>query len=276
MAFGAFMPETYGREILRTRIRYNRSGIRLPCAQSGVTISEMARITFLTPLKMLFAEPLVILITLYLGLNFAVLFQWFISVPAALNAAYGFDVKQAGLAFLSALSGVVLAMVSSSSLEALFSKPAKHGMDSIEKRLIPAMFGSFFVTGSLFWVAFTAKPTFHYLIPICGTAFYVWGNAMILISFISYLFDAYPPAGTLSALTTAACFRVACAGIVPLFILDMLKDLDGDWTFSIFGILSAIMGTFPFILYWFGLSWRTKSKYSAGFMPASMTEETMM
>lgn len=276
MAFGAFMPETYNREILRTRIRYNKSGIRLPCAQSGVTISEMAHITFFTPLKMLFTEPLVILITLYLGLNFGVLFQWFISVPAALNAAYGFDVKQAGLAFLSALVGVVLALVSSSSLEALFSKPAKHGMESIEKRLIPAMVGSFFVASSLFWVAFTAKPTFHYLVPICGTAFYVWGNAMVLVSFISYLFDAYPPAGTLSALTTAACFRVACAGIVPLFILNMLKDLDGDWTFSTFGILSAIMGTFPFVLYWCGLSWRTKSKYSGGYMSASMTEESMM
>ncbi|KAM6507131.1 hypothetical protein FALCPG4_018518 [Fusarium falciforme] len=276
MAFGAFMPETYNREILRTRIRYNKSGIRLPCAQSGVTISEMAHITFFTPLKMLFTEPLVILITLYLGLNFGVLFQWFISVPAALNAAYGFDVKQAGLAFLSALVGVVLALVSSSSLEALFSKPAKHGVESIEKRLIPAMVGSFFVAGSLFWVAFTAKPTFHYLLPICGTAFYVWGNAMVLISFISYLFDAYPPAGTLSALTTAACFRVVFAGIVPLFILDMLKDLDGDWTFITFGILSAIMGTFPFVLYWCGLSWRTKSKYSGGYMSASMTEESMM
>jgi DHA1 family multidrug resistance protein-like MFS transporter len=276
MAFGAFMPETYGREILRTRIHYNKSGIRLSCAQSGVTISEMAHITVFTPLKMLFTEPLVILITLYLGLNFALVFQWFVSVPAALNAAYGFDVKQAGLAFISALCGVVLALVSSSFIEALLSKPAKHGMDSLEKRLAPAMVGSFLVAGSLFWVAFTATPSFHYLVPIFGTAVYVWGNAMVLISFISYLFDAYPPAGTLSALTTAACFRIACAGIVPIFILDMLKSLDGSWTFSTFGIISAVMGTFPFVLYWFGPSWRMKSKYGAGFVPVAPMEENMM
>lgn len=256
------MPETYGREILRTRIRYNRSGIKLPCAQSGVTQAEMARITFLTPIKMLVTEPLVILISLYLGLNFAVVFQWFISVPIALGANYGFDVRQAGLAFVSAVVGVILAALSCIFIESLLSTKAKKNTNDIEKRLIPAMFGSLLAAGSLFWVAFTATPDIHHLVPISGTGVYVWGNAMILISFISYLFDAYPPAGTLSALTTAACFRLACAGVVPIFIPDMLTNLNGDWTFSIFGIISGGMATFPLVLYWFGPSWRTGSKYS--------------
>jgi MFS transporter, DHA1 family, multidrug resistance protein len=258
------MPETYGREVLRTRIRYNRSGIRLPCAQSGVTILEMTRITVLTPIKMLFTEPLVTLISLYLGLNFAVVFQWFISVPAALNAAYGFDVRQAGLAFLSAVTGVFLALIASSLIEALFSRRSKSEMYAIEKRLVPAMLGSLLTAGSLFWVGFTATPKLHYLTPISGTAVYVWGNAMVLISFISYLFDAYPPAGTLSGLTAAACFRISCAGIVPIFILDMLETLAGAWTFSIFGIISAVMASFPFVLFWFGPDWRSRSKYGGG------------
>ncbi|EMT71064.1 Polyamine transporter 4 [Fusarium odoratissimum] len=242
LAFGSFMPETYGREILRTRIRYNRSGIRLPCAQS---------------------EPLVILISLYLGLNFAVVFQWFISVPAALGATYGFGVRQSGLAFVSAIVGVILALLTSSLIEALLSSRAKRNMEDIEKRLVPAMFGAFLAAGSLFWVAFTATPSIHYLAPISGTAVYVWGNAMVLISFISYLFDAYPPAGTLSALTTAACFRLVCAGTVPVFILDMLTNLGGAWTFSLFGIISGVMTPFPFVLYWFGPHWRSKSRYGA-------------
>lgn len=262
MAFGSAMPETYNREILRTRIRYNKSDIKLACAQSGVTFPEMAHITFFTPLKMLVTEPLVIIISLYLGLNFAVVFQWFISVPAALGAAYGFNVKQAGLAFFSAFGGVVLAVVSSCLIEALSSKKGNNSMGFIENRLIPAMFGSVLAAASLFWVGFTADPKIHYLAPIFGTAVYVWGNSMVLISFISYLFDAYPPAGTLSALTAAACFRLVCAGIVPIFILDMITDLNGKWTFSIFGIISAVMALFPFILYKFGPTWRMKSKYS--------------
>lgn len=39
-------------------------------------------------------------------------------------------------------------------------------------------------------------------------------------SSIAYLFDAYTPPGTLSALTAAACFRLAMAGFLPLVIIQ--------------------------------------------------------
>jgi DHA1 family multidrug resistance protein-like MFS transporter len=267
LAFGAAMPETYGREILRTRIRYNRSGIKLPEAQSGVTISAMAHITIFTPLKMLITEPLVIMASLYLGLNFAVVVQWFSAVPFVLNAVYNFSVTQAGLAFISAIGGGVLALLTSSLIEKLAShKKDKDGMTPIETRLFGAMFGSFLVVGSLFWIGFTASPKIHYLAPIFGTAVYVWGNAMILISFISYLFDAYPPAGTLSALTAAACFRILCAGIVPIFIKDMIAGLTGQWTYGTFGFISTFMLLFPFVLYRFGPHLRSRSKYGGNGM----------
>lgn len=274
MAFGAAMPETYGREILRTRIRYQKSNIILPCAESGVTLLEMMRITIFDPLRMLFMEPLVTMVSLYLGLNFALVFQWFISVPAVLSLVYDFDVKQRGLAFLSAVGGTVLAALTSTLLEAITMRRAKHGKQSIESRLYPAMVGSLFLVASLFWIGCTAKPNFNHLVPIFGTAVFVWGNAMILISFISYLFDAYPPAGTLSALTAAACFRLACAGIVPIFILDMITNLGGVWTYSTFGILAAVMSSFPFLLYKFGPTLRARSTYSQGGM--SVVESEMM
>lgn len=274
MAFGAAMPETYGREILRTRIQYQKSGIILPCAESGTTLPEMMRITVLNPLKMLVTEPLVIMASLYLGLNFGLVFQWFISVPAVLSLVYGFNGKQDGLAFLSAVGGTFLAALTSALLEAITARREKRDRQSIEDRLWPAMVGSLLVIGSLFWIGFTAKPDFHYLVPIFGTAVFVWGNAMILISFISYLFDAYPPAGTLSALTAAACFRLACAGIVPIFILDMITNLGGAWTYSTFGILAAALSSFPFLLYKFGATLRARSTYSEGGM--SVVESEMM
>ena len=37
---------------------------------------------------------------------------------------------------------------------------------------------------------------------------------------MAYLFDAYPPRGTLSALTAAASFRVVMAGLIPLVIIQ--------------------------------------------------------
>ena len=184
---GIGVPETYGREILRSRAR--RRGLAPPNltkALSGVTFAEMARVTFFTPLKMLIAEPVVMLITLYLGLNFAVIFQFFITVPIVLNVVAGFTVQQAGLAFNAAIGGAVIAAMTSILIDRIaFPRAVKNGhngMASIEYRLIPAMFGGFGLFASLFWIGFTAKPTISYISPVLGTGLYVWGNLSVLVS----------------------------------------------------------------------------------------------
>ncbi|KAI1747218.1 MFS general substrate transporter [Xylaria castorea] len=268
LAFGCAMPETYGRAILRKRIHYQQSNIKLPDAPSGVTISQMVRLTVFSPLKMFVTEPIVLLASLHLGLNFAVTFQWFISVPAALGMAYGFDVKRAGLAFISALGGSALALASGCLIEALTwsrSKGTKGGNGmgpAIETRLIGAIIGSLLLVASLFWVGYSVDPTISYYAPIFGTAVYVWGSALVVISYISYLFDAYPPQGTLSALTAAACFRLAAAGIIPIFILDMITNLGGKWAFGTFGVILAAFVFFPIVLFFLGARFRARSSYT--------------
>jgi MFS transporter, DHA1 family, multidrug resistance protein len=99
-------------------------------------------------------------------------------------------------------------------------------------------------------------------VPIIGTAFYVWGNSTIIISIIPYLFDAYPPAGTLSALTAAASGRILFAGMLPLVILQDLMGTTPKWAFSIFGFISIVMWPIPFLLFRFEPTWWSKSKYS--------------
>ena len=80
-AFGIGMPETYGREIARRRNRAR--GLpppAQPLAESGVTIGQMVTVTVVNPLKQLFLEPLVAMVCFALALDWAVTFQWFITV----------------------------------------------------------------------------------------------------------------------------------------------------------------------------------------------------
>lgn len=268
---GIGVPETYGREIIRQRARnLGMETPKLAPAQSGVTIGAMARATVVNPIKMLFTDPITIGISLYLGFNFAVLFSFFISIPVVLNATYAFTVQQAGIAFNAALVGALLAAITSILLDTIsfrfFSKDSKTGMPTLEHRLLPAMIGSLGILASLFWIAWTADPKINYLSPIFGTLLYVWGNMCVLISAISYLFDAYPPRGTLSALTAAACVRLALAGVVPLVIVQMILGLTGAWAYSIFGFLAAAMVPLPWLLFRFGARLRANSKYGAGEM----------
>ena len=268
---GIGVPETYGREIIRQRARnLGMDPPKLAPAESGVTIGAMARVTVVDPIKMLFTDPITIGISLYLGFNFAVLFSFFISIPVVLNATYAFTVQQAGIAFNAALVGALLAAITSILLDTInfrfFSENSTTGMPALEHRLLPAMIGSLGILTSLFWIAWTADPKFNSLSPIFGTLLYVWGNMSVLISAISYLFDAYPPRGTLSALTAAACFRLALAGVMPLVIIQMILGLTGAWAYSIFGFIAAAMVPLPWLLFKFGPSLRANSKFGAGAM----------
>lgn len=181
------MPETYNRSLLRRRAaRLGLAPPKLLSAQSGVTLNDMSRVTFFTPLKMLFTEPIVALLSVYMAFNFAVLFQWFIAVPAVLHLVYNFTVQQAGLAFIAAILGSFLAAVTSVLLDKLtysrMSKKHHDGMIPIEYRLFPAMIGGFLMTASLFWIGWTAKPEISFASPIVGTVFYVWGSMLTLVS----------------------------------------------------------------------------------------------
>jgi len=163
LLFGIGMSETYQREIPRRRARRAGRKIQQEPAQSGVTASQMARVTILNPIRMLFTEPIVALISIVLIFNFALVFQWFVTVPAVLASVYGFDLKHIGLAFTTAIIGAVLAAVCNIAIEQisigrLMKERTVTMIQSLEYRLVPAMIGQFLVSGSLFWIGKHVKP----------------------------------------------------------------------------------------------------------------------
>ncbi|KAI4131723.1 MAG: hypothetical protein LQ347_002860 [Umbilicaria vellea] len=264
---GLGMPETYQRSIMRQRaVRLGLPPVKLAKAGSGETFREMLQVTLFTPLKMLVTEPIVIGTSLYLGFNFAVVFSFFISVPVVLGATYAFDIQKVGLAFIAAIVGALLACFTSSLIDRLTTprllKRRPDSMIDLEHRLYPAMFGGFGILISLFWIGWTASPKFRWASPVLGTFLYVWGNVSVLNSAVPYLFDAYPPAGTLSALTAAASFRLVLAAVLPLVIIQMFQGLTGAWALSTFGFISATMLPLPWILFIWGSTLRARSPYN--------------
>lgn len=183
---GVGMPETYPREIMRQRAKRTGIAQNMPKAPSGVSLREQLQVTFLTPVSMLFVEPIVIIATIYLGFNFAVIFSLFIVVPAVLSATYNFSIGQVGLAFIAAIVGSLLSALTSIIIDRLtYPKQlakSKDGTVDVEYRLYPAMIGGFGITISLFWIGWTASPTIGFASPILGTLLYVWGNQSVLVS----------------------------------------------------------------------------------------------
>ncbi|KAF2236759.1 MFS general substrate transporter [Viridothelium virens] len=260
------VPETYQREIIRRRARRAGTPHNLAPAASGTTFASMAEVTFINPVKLTFTDPLVMSITIYVGFAFGVVFQWFILVPAVLSMTYNYTPQKIGLAFLSAVVGTFLAAVTSILIEQFALRVFfRNKTPPLEHRLMSAMFGGLFLLASLFWIANTAAPNFNPLVPITGTGAYVFGNMLVLISLVPYIFDAFPPRGTLSALTIMATFRLAMAGVVPLVILQFVTNLHGGkWPLMIFGFIQVPFMLLPFALFFLGPKLRASSRFSSG------------
>ena len=183
---GVGIPETYPRAIMYRRAKRLGTTLVLEPAQSGVVLSDMAYVTIVQPLKQLVSEPIVAGITLYLSFNFAVLFQFFITVPIVLSTVYNFEIQHVGLAFISPTIGAFVAAATSIIIDRvaypMLSKKHPNTMVPIEYRLYPAMIGGFAIFASLFTIGWTASPKFPWRDPVVGTAIFVWGNMSVLVS----------------------------------------------------------------------------------------------
>ncbi|KAL7952169.1 hypothetical protein V8C34DRAFT_168339 [Trichoderma compactum] len=116
---------------------------------------------------MLFTDPIITFLCLYVAVNFGIEFSFFAVVPYVFSTVYHFGVKETGLAFLSIVIGCLLGLITiilcdifiyqkSISLYPPHKVPPEH-------RLYPAMIGSIGGPIGLFWFAWTARENISWL-----------------------------------------------------------------------------------------------------------------
>lgn len=187
-------------------------------------IHQFATITILRPLHMLFTEPIVGLVCLYVACEFATLFTFFAAVPFIFERVYGFTVEQTGLVFLAVVIGCVLATLTIILCDIfLYRKEMpKHPPHMIppEYRLYPAMIGSLGLPVGLFWLAWTARSDVHWASPVVAMVPFAWGNLCIFISTLQFTVDTYRGTVIASAASANSLTRYGLAGAFPLFAIQ--------------------------------------------------------
>ncbi|MCJ1288729.1 hypothetical protein MMC34_000258 [Xylographa carneopallida] len=150
-----FLGETSKKELLRRRAR-ERGLPAPPKPPAMVALKTLFVITLFRPIRMLFVEPIVISISIYVSFAFGVLFAFFVAYPYVLGSVYGFSLGQTGLAFVAIIMGILLAGMTFAILDkTLYAKararavPGK--MPPPEERLYTSMLGSLGIPIGLFW-----------------------------------------------------------------------------------------------------------------------------
>jgi hypothetical protein len=270
------IPETYPPVLLRKRAArmsqmtgkcYRSQG---DVDQGPTTFSKVFSTSLLRPWILLFREPIVFLLSLYMAIIYGTLYMLFAAFPIVYQRGRGWSSGIGGLAFLGVAVGMLLAVAYSVWDNKRYVKISdKHdGFAPPEARLPPCILGGICLPIGLFWFAWSNSPSIHWMASITAGVPFGFGMVLVFLSVINYCVDAYTIFAA-SVLAANSVLRSLFGAAFPLFTTQMYDALGIHWASSVPGFLALACVPMPFLFYKLGPKIREHCKFakqSADFM----------
>lgn len=260
-----FLPETHHPTLLSQRAsRLRRAGhasVRSPRDLEATDAAQLISKVLMRPLRMLFTEPIVAATCAYLALAYAIFYMSFQVFPIIFLNFYHLSPGMTGLAFLPIGMGAILSMMCFWCWDSYVARSNANWTKSDEYRRVPlATIGGPLFVISLFWLGFTTREGFSFVVPMLAGLPFGMGFQLIFMTLLNYLTDAYEIYAA-SANAAASASRSMLAVVLPLAASAMINNLGIFKTCAILGSLSAAMSIIPFIFLWKGEAMRQKSPF---------------
>lgn len=265
-----FVPETYGPVLLQKRAvslskRTGKVYVSIHDAEKGkISINKAFKTSLLRPWILLFREPIVLLLSIYMAIIYGTLYLCFGAFPIVFEGERHWNQGVAGLAFLGVMIGMIFAIpYSIIDNKRYVQTQGKHaGFAPPEARLPPCLVGSIAVPIGLFWFAWTTFPSVHWVVPIIASAPFGFGMVLVFLSIMNYLIDSYTIYAA-SVLAANSVLRSLFGAAFPLFTSQMYANLGTQWASSVPAFLALGCVPFPFLFYKYGPAIRKKCKFAA-------------
>ncbi|KAL6237566.1 hypothetical protein BDW75DRAFT_238177 [Aspergillus navahoensis] len=265
------VPETYAPFLLQKRAASlaNQTGkVYISIHEQGKgkkTLKQVLKTALSRPWILLFREPIVLLLAIYIAVLYGTLYLCFSAFPIVFEGQRHWNQGVAGLPFLGVAVGMIAAVTYSIFDNKRYIRAqAKHaGFAPPEARLPPCFVGSVAIPISLFWFAWTTSPSsIHWIVPIIAIAPFGFGIVLVFVSVISYLVDAYTIYAA-SVLAANSVLRSLFGAAFPLFTTQMYDNLGTRWASSIPAFLALACVPLPFLFAKYGPAIRKRCKFAA-------------
>lgn len=269
--------ETYPQAHLKFRavkLRHETGNWAISAPLENMELDTMNIIerTILKPMRLLAVEPILFLMSLYMGFVYSILYMLFVSLPIIFGEHYGwmeFEGNARGntyLPFLAMFVGCfIMVCTQLFVLEKIQAKMLERtGLEICpETRLLPMMINGFFLPIGLFLTCWSAEYRVHWIVPCVGLAFVGSGIIGIFQAGLIYVIDTYLLLAA-SAVSANTFLRSGMAAAFPLFTAAMFHNLGIQWAGTLLGCLAALLAPVPFVFYIWGDRIRAMSKFAAG------------
>ncbi|THY01232.1 MFS transporter [Aureobasidium pullulans] len=277
IAGSLIVPETYAPVLLRRRAEElsKRTGMvymtKFDIERGPISAKQMVSTVLVRPWILLFTEPIVLLLSIYIAIIYGTLYLLFAAFPIVFQLHRGWSEGIGGLAFLGVAVGMFSAIgFSLYSHKWYMAAAAKNGgLAPPEARLIIGMVGSVALPIGMFWFAWSNGPSVHWISPIMAGAPFGFGLTLVFLSVTSYLIDAYVIYAA-SVLAANTVLRSLFGAAFPLFTRYMYNALGIHWASSIPAFLALLCVPLPFFFYKFGARIRARCTYASAAEKAVM------
>ncbi|KAL7952489.1 major facilitator superfamily domain-containing protein [Trichoderma compactum] len=240
-----FVPETHAPFLLRKRAQQlpkltgHSYRSKLEAGKSEKSAWSELAVSLTRPWVLLFHEPIVLPLSLYMSITYGTLYMFFGVVPIVFQQYRGWGEGQG-------------------------DDKASDGTGSLlpEIRLPMGMIGAIAMPIGLIGFAWTNYPDIHWMASISACVPFGFGMVLVFTSISAYLVDAYM-AFAASALAANVVMRSAFAAAFPLFTGYMYARLGIHWASMVPAFLTLACAPLPFLFYRWGGRIRARCKYAA-------------
>ncbi|KAF9891557.1 hypothetical protein FE257_004025 [Aspergillus nanangensis] len=262
------VPETYAPALLKKRAQKLRKAEDDPRYVTEAELNprpfgERMRVLFLRPFQLLFLEPIVLCIAIYMSILYGLLYMFFVAYPIVYQGGKGWSAGSTGLMFIPLAIGVLMSAACAPFINKHYlSLYAKfNGKPPAEMRLIPMMFSCWLIPIGLFIFAWTSYPQLHWFGPAIGGWPVGFGFIFLYNSANNYLVDTYQHQAA-SALAAKTFLRSIWGASTVLFTEQMYDRMGDQWASSFLAFLALACCAIPFVFYFKGASIRRYSKFA--------------
>ena len=176
------------------RRRTHNWGIHAKQEEIEVDLQELITKNFSRPLRLLFTEPIVFLLSIYMAFIYGLLYLFLTAYPIVFQEIHGFNPGVGGLPYFGMVIGMMMAGAYIVYTQGDYNKKlaANNGITIPEWRLPPAIMGGVAFSLGLFWFGWSGyKADVHWIVPTLSGLLTGFGLLSIFLQSLNYLVDAY-------------------------------------------------------------------------------------
>ncbi|KAH6652634.1 major facilitator superfamily domain-containing protein [Truncatella angustata] len=211
---------------------------------------ESMKVVLSRPWTLLFKEPIVSVLSIYVAIIYGTLYMLFAAFPIVYQRGRGWGQGVGALPFLGIMVGMLISIIYTVFSNNHYKKlqEQKGGIAPPEICLLP--------NGCI------CIPSVHYMASVAAGVPFGFGMVLVFLSIMNYLINSYTVFAA-SVLAANSVLRSLTGAAFPLFTTYMYNSLGIHWASSVPAFLALACVPFPFLFYIYGAAIPERCKYSA-------------